>query len=137
SLRSCVRVGPGRRQCASSDWARQAISARNSGAMGYHCNGGLVVSDPPVGRDWGRFSHWTSVRVRPSSGRLITEGHRTSARIVIDEVDKDACRPMMAMEKYIHGGQLGEEVLALVRTRASQLNGCAFCLDMHADEGRK
>lgn len=60
-----------------------------------------------------------------------------SARIVIPEVDKGAYQPMMAMEQYVHGGELGEDLLALVKTRASQMNGCAFCLDMHADEGRK
>lgn len=60
-----------------------------------------------------------------------------SARIVIHEVDKEAYQPMMAMEQYVHGGELGEDLLALVKTRASQMNGCAFCLDMHAEEGRK
>src|SRR5699024_2180059 len=37
----------------------------------------------------------------------------------------------------IHGGSLGEELLALIKLRASQLNGCAYCLNMHAREARK
>src|SRR5690625_4838452 len=60
-----------------------------------------------------------------------------SARLVVAEVDKEAYAPLLAMEKYVHSGHLGEELLALVKVRASQLNGCAFCLDMHATEGRK
>ncbi len=44
---------------------------------------------------------------------------------------------MYAMEKYIHKGSLGESLLALVKMRASQINGCAYCLDMHAREGRE
>src|SRR5690625_7124921 len=60
-----------------------------------------------------------------------------SARLVVAEVDKGAYAPLLAMEKYVHSGRLGEELLALVKVRASQLNGCAFCLDMHATEGRK
>ena len=60
-----------------------------------------------------------------------------SARLVVAEVDKDAYAPLLAMEKYVHSGRLGEELLALVKVRASQLIGCAFCLDMHATEGRK
>lgn len=44
---------------------------------------------------------------------------------------------MFALEKYIHSGSLGEPLLALVKTRASQINHCAYCLDMHAEEGRK
>ncbi len=43
---------------------------------------------------------------------------------------------MYAMEKYIHAGTLGEALLALVKIRASQINGCAFCLDMHGREAR-
>src|SRR5699024_12858199 len=60
-----------------------------------------------------------------------------SARLVVAEVDKEAYAPLLAMEKFVHSGQLDEELLALVKVRASQLNGCAFCLDMHATEGRK
>lgn len=57
-------------------------------------------------------------------------------RINIPEVDPQAYQPMLAMEKYIHSGTLGEGLLALVKIRASQINGCAYCLDMHAKEAR-
>lgn len=57
-------------------------------------------------------------------------------RLAIPDVDPAAYGPMQAMEKYIHAGTLGEDLLALVKLRASQLNGCAFCLDMHAREAR-
>lgn len=57
-------------------------------------------------------------------------------RLAIREVDQDAYGPMVAMEKYIHAGDLGEDLLALVKLRASQLNGCAYCLDMHGREAR-
>jgi|SRR5690625_164537 len=60
-----------------------------------------------------------------------------SGRLDIQQVDPGAYQPMFALEKYIHAGTLGEQLLALVKTRASQLNHCAFCLDMHAEEGRK
>ena len=57
-------------------------------------------------------------------------------RLDIHKVDPEAYAPMYAMEKYIHSGTLGEPLLALVKMRASQLNGCARCLDMHAREAR-
>lgn len=60
-----------------------------------------------------------------------------SSRFNIQAVDPAAYQPMFALEKYIHAGSLGEPLLALVKTRASQLNHCAYCLDMHAEEGRK
>lgn len=61
----------------------------------------------------------------------------TMQRMSAREVDPEAYEPMFAMEKYIHAGSLGEPLLALVKMRASQINGCAYCLDMHAKEARR
>lgn len=58
-------------------------------------------------------------------------------RMSVYDIDPDAYTPMFAMEKYIHGGDLEPSVIHLLKIRASQLNGCAFCLDMHAAEARK
>jgi len=58
-------------------------------------------------------------------------------RMSVHEIDPEAYQSMYAMEKYIHMGSLGEPLLALVKMRASQINGCAYCLDMHAREGRE
>lgn len=58
-------------------------------------------------------------------------------RLSIQSAAPDAYGPLMAMEKYIHAGPLGEDLLALIKIRASQINGCAFCLDMHGREARK
>ena len=57
-------------------------------------------------------------------------------RISVHDIDPEAYKPMYAMEKYIHAGSLGEALLALVKIRASQINGCAYCLDMHGREAR-
>ncbi|HEX7388254.1 MAG TPA: carboxymuconolactone decarboxylase family protein [Castellaniella sp.] len=60
-----------------------------------------------------------------------------SQRLDIHAVDPEAYKPMMALEKYVHSGSLGEALIGLVKFRASQINGCAYCLDMHGDECRK
>ena len=57
-------------------------------------------------------------------------------RLSVRDVDPDAYKPMLALEKYIHAGSLGEALLALVKIRASQINGCAYCLDLHGREAR-
>lgn len=57
-------------------------------------------------------------------------------RLSVHDVDPTAYQSMFAMEKYIHAGTLGEALLALVKIRASQINGCAYCLDMHGREAR-
>lgn len=43
---------------------------------------------------------------------------------------------LLAMEAYLHGSSLGDRLLHLVKTRASQINGCAQCLDMHTQDAR-
>src|SRR5699024_4941367 len=43
-------------------------------------------------------------------------------RLNAHAVDEAAYQPMIATEEYIHGGSLGEELLALSKLRASQLN---------------
>jgi len=40
-------------------------------------------------------------------------------------------RAMMGIEEYLSGCGIEERLLELVRLRASQINGCAYCIDMH------
>ena len=52
-------------------------------------------------------------------------------------VAPDGIAALLGVEKYIHGSGLDPRLLALVRTRVSQINGCAYCLHMHTEEARK
>ena len=45
-------------------------------------------------------------------------------------------RALAGVEQYLHTCGLDENLLQLVRLRASQINGCAFCIDMHWKELR-
>lgn len=46
-------------------------------------------------------------------------------------------KAMMALEASIKASGLEHSVVELVKMRASQINGCAFCLHMHATDARK
>jgi len=46
-------------------------------------------------------------------------------------------RAMMALEKAVSECGLEKPLMELVRLRASQVNGCAFCVDMHTTDARK
>ena len=46
----------------------------------------------------------------------------------------DAMKAMGALESYVQGSGLEPSLIELVKTRASQINGCAFCLDMHSKD---
>lgn len=41
------------------------------------------------------------------------------------------------VEMAVRAGPLEHSLLELIKTRASQINGCAFCLDMHTKDARK
>src|SRR5262245_63540455 len=43
----------------------------------------------------------------------------------------DGVKAMLGLEEYLHSCGLEEGLLHLIKLRASQLNGCAYCLDMH------
>lgn len=42
----------------------------------------------------------------------------------------------LGLETYVHRSGLESSLLELVKTRASQINGCAYCLDMHTKDAR-
>jgi AhpD family alkylhydroperoxidase len=43
---------------------------------------------------------------------------------------------MRALQKYVDSCGLERQLMELVKTRASQINGCAYCLDMHTKDAR-
>jgi len=45
-------------------------------------------------------------------------------------------RAMVGLEEYVRTSGLEASLLELVRMRASQINGCAYCLDMHSKDAR-
>ena len=45
-------------------------------------------------------------------------------------------KAMQGVETYIHSCGLEHGLIELVKMRASQINGCAFCLDMHSKDAR-
>ena len=40
-------------------------------------------------------------------------------------------KAMRSLEQYLHQSSLEEPLIHLVKLRASQINGCAYCIDMH------
>ncbi|PWS32375.1 carboxymuconolactone decarboxylase family protein [Pedobacter paludis] len=58
-------------------------------------------------------------------------------RIDIQKVEPAAYQAMYALEKYLAGGLLNPVHKELIKLRASQINGCAFCINMHTIDARK
>ncbi|NUM53418.1 MAG: carboxymuconolactone decarboxylase family protein [Candidatus Hydrogenedentes bacterium] len=57
-------------------------------------------------------------------------------RLDYASVAPDGVKAMWGLEKYVHGCGLEPSLLELVKTRASQINGCAYCIDMHTKDAR-
>lgn len=60
-----------------------------------------------------------------------------SNRINIQEIEPAAYQAMFALEKYLSSSEIDPIIMELIKMRASQINGCAFCLNMHATDARK
>ena len=52
------------------------------------------------------------------------------------ELSTDAYRAMLALEAYLAGCGLERALVHLLKLRVSQINGCAFCIDMHWKDSR-
>ena len=58
-------------------------------------------------------------------------------RINIQKVEPAAYSAMYGLEKYLSTSTVNPILLELIKMRASQINGCAFCLNMHSIDARK
>ena len=61
----------------------------------------------------------------------------TTQRMSIHDVDPNAYKAVLGLQKYVNSGSLGAALTAIVDIRASQINHCAWCLDMHTAEARE
>lgn len=59
-----------------------------------------------------------------------------TARIEMSALPRPALTAMMSLERYLAKCSLDKSLIELVKLRVSQLNGCAYCIDMHTKELR-
>ena len=59
------------------------------------------------------------------------------SRIKYHKVAPHAVHAMLGLEKYTTESGLEKSLIELVKMRASQINGCAYCLDMHSKDARE
>jgi len=59
-----------------------------------------------------------------------------AARIDYTKVGGGALRAMLGLEKYLAESAIEKPLRYLVKVRASQINGCGYCIDMHWKDAR-
>jgi AhpD family alkylhydroperoxidase len=57
-------------------------------------------------------------------------------RIAFSQVSPEPVKALLALEAYVRRSGLEHPLLHLVKLRASQLNGCGYCIDMHTKDAR-
>ena len=57
-------------------------------------------------------------------------------RIDYHDASSGAYQAMLGMERFVRSCGLEHSLLELVKTRASQINKCAYCIDMHTKDAR-
>ena len=58
-------------------------------------------------------------------------------RINIQELEPNAYKAIFGLSKYLDKTSLSKKLRQLIKIRASQINGCAYCIEMHSDEALK
>ncbi|MEO0377798.1 MAG: carboxymuconolactone decarboxylase family protein [Cyanobacteria bacterium P01_A01_bin.17] len=59
-----------------------------------------------------------------------------SQRLEFGKIEPAAYQSMMGLEQYLAQSGFSKKLKHLIKLRASQINGCAFCIDMHTKEAR-
>lgn len=60
-----------------------------------------------------------------------------SNRINILQLEPEAVKAINGLEKYLSATTIPVLHRELIKMRASQINGCAYCIDMHTRDARK
>ena len=58
-------------------------------------------------------------------------------RFSMNEIEPEAFQAMMALENYTTSIEVNPKLKELIKIRASQINKCAYCLDMHTEDAIK
>ena len=53
------------------------------------------------------------------------------------QVAPETMKALMVLEEQIQSTGIEKSLIELVKIRASQINGCAFCINMHTEDARK
>ncbi|WP_295767676.1 carboxymuconolactone decarboxylase family protein [uncultured Mucilaginibacter sp.] len=58
-------------------------------------------------------------------------------RFAQNQIDPEAYKAMLGLETYVQKCGIDKKLHELIKIRASQINGCSYCLDMHTRDARK
>jgi AhpD family alkylhydroperoxidase len=78
----------------------------------------------------------TTVHIHSASHGPTADAHSDAERIDFTHIAPGALRAQLGLETYIRGCGLETSLIHIVNLRASMINGCAYCVDMHTKDAR-
>jgi AhpD family alkylhydroperoxidase len=87
-------------------------------------------------KKWFRMSHRQSSLVLDAYGHTAGKEIDMKPRLDPFKTSPGALKAMLELQNYVNNCELEHSLQELVKTRASQINGCAFCLHMHTRDAR-
>ncbi|HYZ86194.1 MAG TPA: carboxymuconolactone decarboxylase family protein, partial [Bryobacteraceae bacterium] len=75
-----------------------------------------------------------ALRINPLHLYPGSRENQMEPRIKTEQVAPEALKAMLGLEDYVRNSGLEHPLLELAKMRASQLNGCAYCIDMHSKD---
>ena len=74
----------------------------------------------------------------PPAGHDRSDGKAQPRHVRLDfaRIAPEAVRAQLGLEAYVRGSGLEPSLIELVKLRASMINGCAYCVDMHTKDAR-
>jgi AhpD family alkylhydroperoxidase len=79
-------------------------------------------------------NHHPICRIYPKE--ILVRENTMQPRIDYRKYAQEPLQQLLAIEKYIAESGLEPKLIHLIKMRASQINGCAYCLDMHSIDAR-
>jgi AhpD family alkylhydroperoxidase len=78
-----------------------------------------------------------ATKVSPDRQENNMRDNSTQPRLDATKVSPDLYKAMIGLQSYVDASGLDRKLLDLVKIRASQINGCAYCIVMHTNDARK
>jgi AhpD family alkylhydroperoxidase len=75
-------------------------------------------------------------QIRLSYGRNNQKFNKMEARVNLFEKAQNGLKPLFGLGAYVKNSTIERPLLELIVFRISQINGCAYCIDMHAKDAR-
>src|SRR5262249_28815011 len=90
----------------------------------------------PVDRQWTRINSFRGALTAHAS-KPNGDDPMMQRRLNPFTVAPDGVAALVGVENYLQACGLDRKLIALVKTRVSQINCCAYCIHMHTEEARK